>query len=109
MTYWYSCFAVSQCPYLKKRCQYRTEKAKEYLESVKDFDELVSPQSLFLHFLGPEPYIKVLKSLEVVRKSMCFFAFFFLPFFIFLFFIFYFFLVLLGMTTRFSKQKLVEA
>ena len=88
MTYWYSCFAVSQCPCLKKRYQYRVEKAKEYLESVKDFDELVSPQSLFLHFLGSEPYTKVRKSLEVVKKSMCFFAFFFLPFFYF--FIFYF-------------------
>ena len=88
MTYWYSCFAVSQCLCLKKKYQYRAEKAKEYLESVKDFDELVSPQSLFLHFLSLEPYTKVWKSLEVVRKSMCFFAFFFLPFFIFYFLLF---------------------
>ena len=72
MTYWYSCFAVSQCPCLKKRYQYRVEKAKEYLESVKDFDELVSPQSLFLHFLGLDPSTKVWKNLEVVRKSTCF-------------------------------------
>ena len=42
---------------------------KEYLEFVKDFDELVSPQSLFLHFLGPEPSTKVRKNLEVVKKS----------------------------------------
>ena len=42
---------------------------KEYLESVKDFDELVSPQSLFLHFLGSEPSTKVRKNLEVVKKS----------------------------------------
>ena len=104
MTYWYSCFVVSQCPCLKKRYQCRAEKAKEYLESVKDFDELVSPQSLFLHFLGPELYTKVRKSLEVVRKSMCFFCLLLSPFFLFFyFFIFYFFLVLLGMTTRFSK------
>ena len=59
---------------------------KEYLESIKDFDELVSPQSLFLHFLGPKPSTKVRKNLEVVRKSTCFcllfsfsFFFYFLP------------------------------
>ena len=43
MTYLYSCFAIAQCSYLKKRYQRLAEKVKEYLESVKDFDELVSP------------------------------------------------------------------
>ena len=43
-------FAVCQRPCLKKSYQCRAEKVKEYLESVKDFDELVSSQSLFLHF-----------------------------------------------------------
>ena len=36
-------FAVPQCPCLKKRYHHRVEKVKEYLETVKDFDELVSP------------------------------------------------------------------
>ena len=72
MAYWYSYFAVSQCPRLKKRYQRHVEKAKEYLESVKDFDELISPQSLFLHFLGPELSTQAQKNLEVVRKSTCF-------------------------------------
>ena len=72
MTYLYSCFAVAQCPHLKKRHQRHAEKVKEYLDSIKDFDELVSPQSLILHFLGPKPSTKVLKNLEVVRKSMRF-------------------------------------
>ena len=45
-------FAVSQCPCLKKSYQCRVEKVKEYLESVKDFDELDSPQSLFFSFFG---------------------------------------------------------
>ena len=68
---------------------------KEYLEFVKDFDELVSPQFLFLHFLGPEPSIKVWKNLEVVKKSkrsssfLEISSFYFLLFFFF-FFIFYF-------------------
>jgi len=61
VTYLYSCFTVAQHPRLKKRYQHRTEKVKEYLEFVKDFDELVSPQSLFLHFLGSEPSTKVWK------------------------------------------------
>ena len=72
MTYLYSYFAVSQRPHLKKRYQHHAKKVKEYLESIKDFDELVSPQSLFLHFLDPEPSIKVQKNVEVVRKSTCF-------------------------------------
>ena len=62
-------FAISQCPRLKKTYWHRDKRVKEYLESVKDFDELVSPQSLFLHFLGPEPSTKVRKNLEVVKKS----------------------------------------
>lgn len=64
-------FAISQRPRLKKRYQRRAEKAKEYLETVKDFDELVSPQLLFLHFLGSEPSSKVRRNLEVVKKSEC--------------------------------------
>ena len=34
-------FVVSQCPHLKKRYQRHVGKVKEYLETVKDFDELV--------------------------------------------------------------------
>ena len=68
-------FAVSQRPLLKKRYQHCVEKVKEYLETIKDFDKLVSPQSLFLHFLGPKPSTKVRRNLEVVKKSKCFFPF----------------------------------
>ena len=68
-------FLVSQRPHLKKRYQRRAERVKEYLESIKDFDELVSPQSLFLHFLGSEPSTKVRKNLEIVKKSKRFFLF----------------------------------
>ena len=104
MTYLYSYFVVAQCPRLKKRYQHRAEKAKEYLESVKDFDELVSSKSLFLHFLGLKPSTKVRNNLKVVRKSMCFYILLRLFFFLFTFC-----LVFSGMTTRFSKQKLAEA
>lgn len=56
-------------PQLKGRYHARLEKVKEYLEIVKDFDELISPQSLFFHFLGPEPSSKVPKNIEIVKKS----------------------------------------
>lgn len=48
-------FAASTLPRLKKRCHSCVERVREYLETIKDFDELISPQSLFLHFPGPEP------------------------------------------------------
>ena len=85
-------FLVSQRPRLKKRYQRRAERVKEYLESIKDFDELVSPQSLFLHFLGSEPSTKVRKNLEIVKKSKRFFllssSFFSLSLFLSLLFIY---------------------
>ena len=76
------------------------KKVREYLETVKDFDNLISPQSLFLHFLGPESPTKVQKGLEVVKKCKCSFSFD--SFFFNLFF------VPLGMMTRFSKKKLAK-
>jgi len=81
-------FAVPQRPRLKKRYQRQAEKEKEYLETVKDFDELISPQSLFLHLLGPELSSKVWRNLEVVKKSECsIFSFF--PSFLFFYFIYF--------------------
>ena len=88
-------FLVSQRPRLKKRYQRRAERVKEYLESIKDFDELVSPQSLFLHFLGLEPSTKVRKNLEIVKKSKRFFllssSFFSLSLFIYIYIYVFFF------------------
>ena len=88
-------FTVSQRPRLKKSYQRHAERGKEYLESIKDFDELVSPQSLFLHFLGSEPSTKVRKNLEVVKKSKCFFPFLeILSLCLLLFFILFYFILL---------------
>ena len=52
----YACvvLATSVCPHLKKRYHTCVERVSDYLETVKDFDKLISPQFLFLHFLGPE-------------------------------------------------------
>ena len=98
---------------MKKKYQRHAEKVKGYLETVKDFDELVSPQLLFLHFLGPELLSRVQRNLQVVKKSeysiFSSFSFLFLSLFFFFCFLFFCFSFLSGMTTRFSKQKLAEA
>ena len=62
-------FATSIRPCLKRRYHTRFEKVKEYLEMVKIFDELISPQSLFLHFLGPKPSKHIRKNIDIVKKS----------------------------------------
>ena len=68
----------------------------EYLESIKDFDELVSPQSLFLHFFGSETVYQGSEEFGSCEKE-------------YVLFFFNIFFILLGMTTRFSKKKLAEA
>ena len=62
-------FVASIRPHLKKMYHTHVERVRDYLESVKDFDELISPQSLFLHFLGPHPSSKVQKNIKTVKKS----------------------------------------
>ena len=67
----YLLFAVPQHPRLKKRYHSHVKKVREYLKTIRDLDDLISPQSLFLHFLGLEPSSKVRKNLEVMKKSKC--------------------------------------
>ena len=101
-------FVASIRPRLKKMYHTHVERVRDYLESVKDFDELISPQSLFLHFLGPHPSSKVQKNIKTVKKSkhtnslISLFFFFLVLGIIFSFFSFP------GMTTRFSKAKLAD-
>ncbi|KAL0008668.1 hypothetical protein SO802_010170 [Lithocarpus litseifolius] len=98
---------VSVCPRLKRQYHPRLEKVKEHLETFKDFDELISPQSLFLHFLGLEPSSKVRKNIEIIKKSK--YANLFLARKLSLLgIIVFFFFSFLGITTRFSKAKLAE-
>lgn len=110
----YVLFITSVCPHLKKRYHTRVARVREYLEIVKDFDEFISPQSLFLHFFGPEPSNHIRKNIKTVKKSkrtnlfspsLTFIIFFLISFFIVgnqrLF-------SPLGMTTRFSKAKLTD-
>lgn len=61
--------AASSCPHFKKRYHTLVNKVREYLEMVKNFDELISPQSLFLHFLGPKPSKHVQKNIDLFKKG----------------------------------------
>ena len=83
----YLLFAIPQRPCLKKRYHDCVKKVSEYLGTIRDFDNLISPQLLFLHFLGPEPSSKVRKNLEVVKKSKCDLCLFVFVFFLVLIFI----------------------
>ena len=38
----------------EKRFRGCLKKVREFVDSVADFDELISPNSLYLYFLGPE-------------------------------------------------------
>ena len=62
-------FADSICPCLKKRYHNCLERVKGYIETVTNFNELISPQSLFLQFLCLEPSSHVQKNIEIVKKS----------------------------------------
>ena len=102
-------FVDSIWSHLKKWYHNCLEKVKGYIDNVFDFDELISPQSLFVHFLGPKPSNHVQKNMEIVRKSKCidfvnirrplddFSLLIIPPPFSFL-----------GMATKFSKGKLAE-
>ena len=56
-------------PHLKSRYNDRLKRVLGYVGEVKDFDELISPDSLSLHFLGLEPFGGVLQTLETNKKS----------------------------------------
>ena len=55
--------------HLKSRYKDHLKRVLEYVDEVKDFDELISPDSLSLHFLGPEPSGGVLQCLEMNKRS----------------------------------------
>jgi len=61
--------AVNTRPHLKKRYHGCLEKVREFVNSVAYFNEPISPNSLCLHFLGPESSTHVLKRLETNKKS----------------------------------------
>ena len=67
--YIYIVFEAFVRPHLKKRYHNCVKRVRDYLETVKDFDKLISPQSLFLHFLGPEPSNHIWKNVETKKSK----------------------------------------
>lgn len=63
--------AATTQPHLKKLYRERLKKVREFVDSVANFNELISPNSLYLHFLGHELSIQVLKHLE---RNKCLFV-----------------------------------
>lgn len=60
---------VKTCPHLKSHYKDRLKKVLEYVGEVKEFDDLIRPESLSLCFLSPEPIGGVLKHVESNKRS----------------------------------------
>ena len=52
--------AVKQRPRLKSRFKQCVETTIKYVRTIEDFDDLVDPRTLALHYLGLEPFAFVL-------------------------------------------------
>ena len=61
--------AVKRRPKLKSKCRQRVEAAIEYAKTIDDFDDLVDPRTLALHYLGSEPSTYVLCTIEIKKKK----------------------------------------
>ena len=63
------CFIVKDCPELESRFEERIWVAVRYVSTIDDFDELVDPQNLARHCLGPEPSHYILRAILWEEKS----------------------------------------
>ena len=79
-------FAIKESFELKSRYKERVQVATEYAKTIDDFDDLVDPQSLAHHFLGPEPSSFIPHAIDIEEKSEICFEFF--PLYIYLFFMY---------------------
>ena len=60
---------MKACLHLKSCYKDRLKRVLEYVDKVKDYDDLISPNSLSFHFLGPEPSSGALQRLEGVFRA----------------------------------------
>ena len=64
------CFLpIKTRPPLKSRYKDRLKRVLKNMGEVKDFDNLISPESLSLHFLGPKPTGGVSKHVKSNKRS----------------------------------------
>lgn len=59
-------------PKLKSRHKERVRVALDYMRTIENFNNLIDPQTLFRHFLGPEPSPFVLRAVQKEEKSIYF-------------------------------------
>ena len=64
-----SYFTVKDRPELKSKFKEHVRVAVEYASIIDDFDDLVDPQTLARHYLGPEPFHYVLRAIHRKEKS----------------------------------------
>ena len=57
-------FAVKEGPKLESKFKERVRVAIKYARTIDDFDELVDPCTLACQYLGPEPSLYVLSTLN---------------------------------------------
>lgn len=65
-------------PKLKSKYKGRVKDATDYVKTIHDFNELIDPQTLARHFLGPDPSSYVLRVIAREEKSKLTYLF---PFF----------------------------
>ena len=57
-------FAVKDCPELESKFEERVQVAIRYSRTIEDFGDLIDPRTLARHYLGPEPSLYVLSTLD---------------------------------------------
>ena len=66
----FSCPIAKEHPELKSRFKDRVQEAIKYISMIDDFDELVDPCTLACHYLGLEPSLYILQTIDrEERKS----------------------------------------
>ena len=62
-------FAVKYHPELESKFEERVQAAIKYARTIDDFGELIDPRTLARHYLGPEPSLYVLSTLDREEKK----------------------------------------
>ena len=62
-------FLAKARPKLKSRYKDRVKAASDDARTIDNFNDLIDPQTLYRHFLGPEPSPFVLRAIEKEEKS----------------------------------------
>ena len=60
---------VKRRPKLKSRYRERVQKAIKYAQTIENWDDLVNPRTLAFFYIGPEPSVFVLKTLDIEGKK----------------------------------------